>query len=304
MARQPGQTAFVIIDAKAAGAFMPSVFPPIAAASIAELASLLGLPAEALGATVSAFNNAVQPGTVNHAVLDGCRTSGLTPEKSHWAQRIDTPPFLAYPLRPGITFTYLGVRVDEHARVVLRSGEAARNIFAAGEVMAGNILRRGYLAGFGMTIGTVFGRIAGPGGRGACSRLTPPPRTRQMLAVCNACRYCEQFCPVFPAMERRTAFPAADLHYLANLCHNCGECLYACQYAPPHPFGVNLPRALAEVRAESYERYCWPRPLAEAFRRQGGAVALGLTAAFTVLLLRRAQLRQRARAWDRRTSTR
>lgn len=105
-----------------------------------------------------------------------------------------------------------------------------------------------------------------------------------MLAVCNACRYCEQYCPVFPAIERRTAFPAPDLHYLANLCHNCGECLYACQYAPPHPFGVNLPRALAEVREESYEKYCWPRPLAVAFRRQGGAVALGLTAMFTALL--------------------
>ena len=161
VARQPGQTAYVIIDAKAAGAFMPSVFPPIAAASIAGLASLLGLPAETLGATVSAFNNAIQPGAVNHAVLDGCRTNGVTPEKSHWAQRIDTPPFLAYPLRPGITFTYLGVRVDDHARVVLRSGDPSRNIFAAGEVMAGNILRRGYLAGLGMTIGTVFGRIAG-----------------------------------------------------------------------------------------------------------------------------------------------
>ena len=110
-------------------------------------------------------------------------------------------------------------------------------------------------------------------------------RARQMLVVCNACRYCEQFCPVFPAMERRTSFPVADLHYLANLCHNCGECLYACQYAPPHPFGVSLPRALAEVRAESYESYCWPPRLAEAFGRQGGAVALGLAAGFTVLLL-------------------
>src|SRR5688572_566352 len=112
----------------------------------------------------------------------------------------------------------------------------------------------------------------------------PTARARQMLAVCNACRYCEQYCPVFPAMERRTAFAVADLHYLANLCHNCGECLYACQYAPPHPFGVNLPRALAEVRAESYEEYCWPRALAAAFRRQGGAVALALTGLFTMLL--------------------
>jgi citrate/tricarballylate utilization protein len=105
-----------------------------------------------------------------------------------------------------------------------------------------------------------------------------------MLAVCNACRYCEQFCPVFPAIERRTTFPLTDLHYLANLCHNCGECLYACQYAPPHPFGVSLPRALAELRADSYQRYCWPPRLAETFERQGVAVALGLTAAFSLLL--------------------
>ena len=113
----------------------------------------------------------------------------------------------------------------------------------------------------------------------------PTARAEQMLTVCNACRYCEQFCPVFPAVERRTSFSVVDLHYLANLCHNCGECLYACQYAPPHPFGVSLPRVLAEVRAESYERYCWPPRLAEAFRRQGGQVAVGLIAAFTVLLL-------------------
>ena len=84
---------------------------------------------------------------------------------------------------------------------------------------------------------------------------------QQMLAVCNACRYCEQFCPVFPAIERRTAFAEVDLHYLANLCHNCGECLYACQYAPPHEFGINVPRTLAEIRLASYEDYAWPRSL-------------------------------------------
>jgi citrate/tricarballylate utilization protein len=76
----------------------------------------------------------------------------------------------------------------------------------------------------------------------------------------------------------------ADLHYLANLCHNCGECLYACQYAPPHPFGVSLPRALAQLRADSFERYCWPPRLAQAFERQGVPVVLGLTAAFSLLL--------------------
>ena len=102
----------------------------------------------------------------------------------------------------------------------------------------------------------------GPGGRGSCSGLNASSTAQQMLVVCNACRYCEQFCPVFPAIERRTAFAEVDLHYLANLCHNCGECLYACQYAPPHPFGVNVPRMLAEVRRRTYEHYCWPPALA------------------------------------------
>ena len=105
------------------------------------------------------------------------------------------------------------------------------------------------------------------------------------LTVCNACRYCEQYCPVFPAMEQRTTFGKADLTYLANLCHNCGECLYACQYAPPHEFGINVPRALAEIRLRSYEEYCWPAFLGGAFRRNGLLAALLLAVGFTVLLL-------------------
>src|SRR5262245_64500415 len=93
-------------------------------------------------------------------------------------------------------------------------------------------------------------------------------RGAHTMTVCNACRYCEEYCPVFPAMERRLSFQRADLMLLANVCHNCGECLYACQYAPPHEFGINVPSVLAELRAQSYEDYCWPRPLASAFRRQ------------------------------------
>jgi tricarballylate dehydrogenase len=161
IAAQPDQIAFSIVDAKVSGTFMPSVFPPMAAGSIRELAGLLDLPADRLDATVAAFNQAVRPGTFNHTVLDDCRTDGLTPPKSHWAQRIDTPPFWGYPLRPGITFTYLGLKVDESARVVMTNGVPAVNVYAAGEIMAGNILRKGYIAGIGMTIGTVFGRIAG-----------------------------------------------------------------------------------------------------------------------------------------------
>jgi tricarballylate dehydrogenase len=160
VAQQPDQIAYSIIDAKAVGRFMPSVFPPIAATSIRDLAALIGVPAGPLSATVERFNVAVQPGTFDHATLDDCRTDGLVPNKTHWAQRLDTPPFWAYPLRPGITFTYLGVTVDDRARVILQ-GAPAPNIFAAGEIMAGNILGKGYVAGVGMTIGTVFGDIAG-----------------------------------------------------------------------------------------------------------------------------------------------
>jgi citrate/tricarballylate utilization protein len=109
---------------------------------------------------------------------------------------------------------------------------------------------------------------------------------RRDMEICNACRYCEGFCAVFPAVELRRDFTAGDLSYLANLCHNCRGCYYACQYAPPHEWGINVPRALAEVRAESYAEYAWPKPLAEAFNRNGTLVsivtALGL--AFVLIL--------------------
>jgi tricarballylate dehydrogenase len=161
IARQPGQVAYSIVDAKVRSQFMPSVFPPVEAGSIRELAAQLGLSADALAATVQRFNAAVRPGTFDTSSLDDCRTQGLAPDKTHWAQPLDTPPFWGYPLKPGITFTYLGVRVDSDARVLAASGSAFANVYAAGEIMAGNVLRRGYVAGIGMTIGTVFGRIAG-----------------------------------------------------------------------------------------------------------------------------------------------
>jgi tricarballylate dehydrogenase len=161
VAQQPDQIAYSLIDAKAIGHFMPSVFPPKEAGSIPELARMLGLAPEALVRTVSAFNRAVVKGSFDHAALDDCRTDGLAPNKTHWARPLDTPPFWGYPLRPGITFTYLGLKVDARARVLMTNGEPAANVFAAGEIMAGNILGQGYVAGVGMTIGTVFGRIAG-----------------------------------------------------------------------------------------------------------------------------------------------
>ena len=83
----------------------------------------------------------------------------------------------------------------------------------------------------------------------------------RIMTICNACRYCEGYCAVFPAMERRLDFAEADIRYLANLCHNCGECLYSCQYSPPHAFGVNVPQTLARVRSEAQGAYGWPAPL-------------------------------------------
>ena len=159
VAQQPDQVAFCIIDSKVIGRFIPSVFPAIPAANITDLAVALGLPADKLEATVRAFNGAVRPGRFDQQILDDCRTEGIHPSKSHWAQAIDRPPFYAYPLRPGITFTYLGVKVNERAEV--QGLSSSTNIFAAGEIVSGNILGKGYLAGFGMTLGAVFGRIAG-----------------------------------------------------------------------------------------------------------------------------------------------
>jgi tricarballylate dehydrogenase len=161
VASQQDQVAYCIVDAKAIGRFMPSVFPPIVGSSIRALATKLGLLPDALESTVTHYNNAVRPGKFDFSSLDNCQTEGLATNKSHWARRIDTPPFWGYPLKPGITFTYLGLKVDEHAHVLTTAGEPMGNVFAAGEIMAGNILRKGYIAGIGMTIGTVFGRIAG-----------------------------------------------------------------------------------------------------------------------------------------------
>jgi tricarballylate dehydrogenase len=161
VAQQPGQIAYCILDSKAEKLFMPSVFPALRGNTLAELAGHLGLEPGALEATVREFNAAVRPGTFNGDTLDDCATDGLTTPKTHWARTIDTPPFIGYPLRPGITFTYLGVRVNDRAQVLLQDGRPVANLFASGEIMAGNILGQGYLAGFGMTIGTVFGCIAG-----------------------------------------------------------------------------------------------------------------------------------------------
>jgi len=161
VAAQPDQIAYIIFDTTVVTSFMPTLFPPIGAPTIRELAVKLELDPAALEKTVADFNAAVRPGTFDHTILDDCRTEGLTPPKSHWARRIETPPYLAYPVRPGITFTYLATRVNKQARMLMKDGSPSANMFAAGEIMAGNVLGKGYAAGMGMTIGSVFGRIAG-----------------------------------------------------------------------------------------------------------------------------------------------
>ena len=106
----------------------------------------------------------------------------------------------------------------------------------------------------------------------------------RILQICNACRYCEGFCAVFPAMTRRLDFPKADLDYLANLCHNCGACLHACQYAPPHEFAVNVPQAMAKVRVQTYADYAWPPALGALYQRNGLTLSLALAAGLAVFL--------------------
>jgi tricarballylate dehydrogenase len=161
VAAQPDQIAYIIFDSSVVTSFMPTLFPPIGAPTVGELAVKLELDPSALEKTVADFNAAVQPGTFDHTILDDCRTEGLTPPKTHWARKIEAAPYLAYPVRPGITFTYLGTRVNRQARMVMKDGKPAANMFAAGEIMAGNVLGKGYAAGIGMTIGSVFGRVAG-----------------------------------------------------------------------------------------------------------------------------------------------
>jgi tricarballylate dehydrogenase len=160
VAQQPGQIAYSIIDAKAIGRFMPPVFPGVKANTLAELADQIGLDSNTFMQTLNDYNNGCQVGTFDHTALDDCHTKGVSPVKTHWARPIDTAPFYAYALRPGVTFTYLGLKTDDTAAVHF-AGVPSDNLFVAGEMMAGNVLGKGYTAGVGMSIGTAFGRIAG-----------------------------------------------------------------------------------------------------------------------------------------------
>jgi tricarballylate dehydrogenase len=169
VALQPGQIGYCVIDSKPVGRFMPPVFPGVKADTLAQLAQQLGLDVATFMQTIADFNAACRVGSFDHTVLDDCHTEGLAPAKTHWARPIDTGPFYGYALRPGITFTYLGLKTDEHAAVHF-GGRPSANLFVAGEMMAGNVLGKGYTAGVGMSIGTAFGRLAGVSAARAASR--------------------------------------------------------------------------------------------------------------------------------------
>jgi tricarballylate dehydrogenase len=136
------------------------VFPGVKADTLPELARKLGLDEATFMRTINDYNAACRVGKFDHTVLDDCHTEGVTPSKTHWARPLDTAPFYGYALRPGITFTYLGLKVNEDSAVHF-GGQPSDNLFVAGEMMAGNVLGKGYTAGVGMAIGTAFGRIAG-----------------------------------------------------------------------------------------------------------------------------------------------
>jgi citrate/tricarballylate utilization protein len=121
--------------------------------------------------------------------------------------------------------------------------------------------------------------------REAQALADPAAEVARVMQICNACRYCEGFCAVFPAMTRRLQFPAADAHFLANLCHNCGACLHACQYAPPHAFALNVPQAMARLRVRTYQDYAWPPALGTLYRRNGLALSVALAAGLALFLL-------------------
>ena len=162
VASQPDQIAYSIVDSHTIRKFMAPAFKPFRAETIEGLAAALNLDVKALAETVAEYNRATAGnGPLRMEGLDGNATRGITPKKSNWALPIDQAPFYGFPLRPGMTFTYMGVTIDEAGRILEKDGRPMENVFAAGEITSGNILTKGYLAGFGLTIGSVLGELAG-----------------------------------------------------------------------------------------------------------------------------------------------
>ncbi|PTW51044.1 FAD-dependent tricarballylate dehydrogenase TcuA [Rhodovulum kholense] len=263
LAERADPRAWLILDAEGARRLPPLLYPPLAADSPTELARLCGIDAEGLTRTLQT--------ATEDAPLDPPRSrpGGLS---------LARPPFAAIPLVPGLGFTRHGVAVDATARVRLEGGGTAHRVFAAGAAMTGAVLGEGYLSGTGLTVGGVFGRIAGAGaaafaGAGIAARAPRPmpeapaaetdpepwAEAARALNICNTCGFCTGLCAVFPAARRRPDLTAGDLRHLAHLCHDCRSCHYDCQYAPPHALAVNLPAALAAARAADHAAGLPPR---------------------------------------------
>lgn len=159
---QPDQIAYSIVDAKTVGSFLPPLYKPVQSETLEGLATQLGIERETFVETMANYNRGAQGNSqVQMQVLDGVTTSGVIPPKTNWALPIDTPPYYGLPLRAGITFTYMGATVDELSRVVDSRNRPFRNVYAAGEIMTGNILTKGYVGGLGLAIGSIFGKLAG-----------------------------------------------------------------------------------------------------------------------------------------------
>lgn len=166
IAGQPGQVGFAIADSKVSKQLplIDSDSAPVSAFqadSLEQLAKMLDLDPRKLKLTVESFNSAIQPASFDAERLDDSCTKGLKPNKSHWARKIDTPPFFGYRMKPGLSFTDFGLKVNERAQILMKGDIPAKNVFAAGAIMYGNILSHGYIGGVGLMVGSTFGRIAG-----------------------------------------------------------------------------------------------------------------------------------------------
>ncbi len=258
--------AWLVLGAEVANTLPAMLYPPITGESPEILAERCGIDPAGLAETLAELET----------YLAGGPAPAVPRSRSADAPLSLQAPYAAIPLQPGLGFTRFGVAVDGMARVRLTGGGVAPGLFASGAAMFGAVLGEGYLSGGALTIGGVFGRIAGrnaaalagdafvgSGGTLCQPRLAsgavpdnppadPVAEARRALNICNTCGFCTGLCDVFPAAELRTALRDGDLHHLAHLCHDCRSCHDDCQYAPPHAFAVNLPAALAGMRLEQY----------------------------------------------------
>ena len=284
IAAQPDQIAYALWDRKVRSRFLPPMYGAYEAGTVAELAGRLGLDPGPVTQTVAEYNQAVADDAgqrFDPAVLDGLATRGISPPKSNWAQRIDQPPFFGVPMRPGITFTYLGVAVTERAQVRTRGRLDIGNVFAAGEMMSGNILSTGYLAGFGMTIGTVSGSDRRTRGGTPCPWMTCSPRRSGSSTSATLAATARDTARSGPPWRGAPTWRRVTSH-LANLCHDCRDCFTACMYTAPHEFDLNPPQVFTQVREETYRSYVWPQTVPVWLRGRGG-VALAFVATTAVL---------------------